>query len=249
MKTIVVIPAYNEESTIYEVVTRALKYADVSVTDDGSKDRTPEILRSIQKEVAAKKHKHSLNVITHTKSTHIPKGIQDGLRYAVEKKYDICITMDAGLSHDPDALPDFMSADPRADVVIGARKEVENVPLYRKAISKLAAGVVNYSLSNSALPGFGPGISDCTSGFRRYSRRAFEKIAQTELYSLAFDFHMEALAICFRSGLKVIEIPIHYVFSNSSFNWNVLKRGIRFGVHLISTKGEDIAGATPSPSN
>ena len=48
MKTLVVIPAYNEESTIEEVVRGAIKYADVSVTDDSSKDSTPEILKKLQ---------------------------------------------------------------------------------------------------------------------------------------------------------------------------------------------------------
>ena len=53
-KTLVIIPAHNEEETIYEVVTGALKYADVSVTDDGSTDRTPDILKKILIEKAKK---------------------------------------------------------------------------------------------------------------------------------------------------------------------------------------------------
>lgn len=236
-KRLVVIPAHNEEETIYEVVTRTLKYADVSVTDDGSKDRTGEILREIQAEVKAGKHAHKLNVVVHEKATHIPRGLQDGLRYGVDAGYDWFVTMDAGLSHDPDALPDFFNAAPEYDVVIGMRQKPENVPLYRRFVSWGAARVVNYALAKSYFNLLGPGLRDTTSGFRRYSRRAAEKIAGHELESKAFDFHMEALALCYRAGMKVTEIPIHYVFSNSSFNSNVLKQGMRFGLHLISTKG------------
>lgn len=237
MKTLVIIPAYNEAETISEVVTRSLGYADVSVTDDGSRDATPEILAAIQKDTQYGKYPHKLNIITHPKSTHIPKGLQDGLKFGVSQDYDQCITMDAGLSHDPDALPDFINQDPEIDVIIGMRQKVENVPVYRRIISFGAARIVNYALTPSYLQLFGPGLRDCTSGFRRYSKRAAGVIASTELESKAFDFHMEALALCYRSGFSVKEIPIHYVFSNSSFNKDVLKQAMKFGMHLIGTKG------------
>jgi dolichol-phosphate mannosyltransferase len=233
---LVVVPAHNEEESIYEVVTRALKYADVSVTDDGSKDRTPEILESIRRECDAGEHSHHLNVITHAKATHIPRAEQDGFKLAVAENYQFVITMDAGLTHDPDALPDFINQDPDVDVVIGKRHKVENVPAYRRMISLMGAMVVNYSLASSYFLVRRPYIRDCTSGYRRYSRRAVEIIANARLESVAFDFHMEALALCLRRGMSVAEIPITYLFSNSSFNLKVLKLGVKFGLHLIATK-------------
>ncbi|MCB1319303.1 MAG: glycosyltransferase [Leptospiraceae bacterium] len=236
-KLLVVIPAHNEAETIYEVVTRSLKYADVSVTDDGSRDETPRILESIRAECAAGKHPHTLHIITHPTATHIPRGIQDGLRYGVQQNYDWIVTMDAGLSHDPDALPQFFEQDAQFDVVIGSRQKIENVPFYRRVISRSAAMVVNYALTSSYFDLMGPGLRDCTSGYRRYSRAAAGCIAGVELESKAFDFHMEALALCYRAGMRVTEIPIHYVFSNSSFNSRVLKQAMRFGLHLIGTKG------------
>ena len=108
-KNLVVIPAHNEEKTIYEVVTRSLNHADVSVTNDGSRDKTAEILKSILSECEQGKHPNKLNIITHTVATHIPRGIQDGLIFAMTANYDFIVTMDAGLSHDPDALPEFFN--------------------------------------------------------------------------------------------------------------------------------------------
>ncbi len=233
---LVVIPAHNEEDSIYEVVTRALKYTDVSVTDDGSKDKTPEILESIRRECEAGEHSHKLNVITHAKATHIPRAEQDGIRFALAQNYRFVITMDAGLTHDPDALPGFINQDPGIDVVIGRRHKVENVPAYRRLVSLMGAVVVNYSLASSYFLVRRPYIRDCTSGYRRYSRRAMELIADATLQSVAFDFHMEALALCLRRGMTVSEIPITYLFSNSSFNLKVLKLGVKFGLHLIVTK-------------
>jgi len=236
MATIAIIPAYNEEETIREVVTGALRHCDVSVTNDGSRDRTGEILASIAKECAHREHPHALHVITHETSTHIPRGIQDGMKYAVSKGYAHVITMDAGLSHDPNALPEFMNFDPAVDVVIGMRSSVENVPLYRRLISRLAALLVNYSLTPSLFNLRGPGLRDCTSGFRRYSLRAASVIADAKLKSKSFDFHMEALALAVRSGYSVAQLPIHYVFSNSSFNGRVFRQAAKFGFHLLITK-------------
>lgn len=235
-KNLVVIPAHNEEETIYEVVTRSLSHADVSVTDDGSRDKTAAILRSILAEYNQGKHTNKLNVITHPVVTHIPRALQDGLIFSMTSNYDFIVTMDAGLSHDPDALPDFFNYNQNVDVVIGSRRKNQLVPLYRKAVSAMASRVVNYSLTGSYFDLQGPGIKDCTSGYRRYSKRACQLIAQTDLKSKAFDFHVEALSLCYRAGMKVEEIPINYVFSNSSFNKIVLKQAIKFGFYLISTK-------------
>ncbi|GBF51825.1 dolichyl-phosphate beta-D-mannosyltransferase [Leptospira ryugenii] len=230
MKTLVLIPAYNEESTIEQVVRGAIQYADVSVTDDASKDATPEILKNLQSEFP-----NRLFVIRHEKNTHIPGGIQDGMKLAVEKNYDWVITMDAGMSHDPDRLPDFIQHE-FCDLLIGSRSETVNVPLYRKCISFLAARVMNYCLSKGILDLFGPGIKDCTSGYRRYSKEYVKKIASYPLESIAFDFHMEALSIVSLGGGSIKELPIKYVFSNSSFNRKVLKLATDFAKKLLLRK-------------
>ncbi len=236
-RVLVVIPAHNEEETIREVVVRSLKYADVSVTDDGSRDRTLGILEDIRKEAQKGKHPHRLNIVRHPRATHIPRAVQDGLKWGVAQgKYDYFITMDSGMSHNPDELPDFIRADPEADVVIGSRKKPENVPVYRRLVSRLGAMVINYALSKSYWDFAGPRLMDCTSGFRRYSRRAAEVVAAAELKSRAFDFHMEALALCLRRSMRPAEIPISYVFSNSSFNRKVLWQAMKFGFFLIKTK-------------
>ena len=61
-------------------------------------------------------------------------------------------------------------------------------------------------------------------------------IAERELESVAFDFHMEALYLVHKMGGEIREINISYVFSNSSFNRNVLKQAIRFAWGLLKKK-------------
>ena len=225
-----VIPAYNEESTIAEVVTGALKHSDVCVVDDASKDKTSDILTQLQKKFPKK-----LYVIRHSMNTHIPGGIQDGMRFAVKNKYDWVVTMDAGMSHDPGMLPEFFKCT-HCDLLIGKREKMEGVPLYRRVVSFLAARVMNYCISKSIFDISGPRIQDCTSGFRRYSPEAFTLIAGKKLESVSFDFHMEALYLVCKNGGKVNEIGIHYVFSNSSFNRKVFKQASQFAWKLVKRK-------------
>ncbi len=235
-KYLVIIPAHNEEESIEKVVTQALHYADVSVTDDGSTDKTFNILQEIKQKYLKKKFRYQLNIIKHSNATHIPLAVQDGIKYGIQKNYDYFITMDAGLSHDPKALPDFINESPSIDVVIGSRQHTRNVPLYRKIISRLASVIVNYASTLSYFNFFGLKIKDCTSGYRRYSRRSAKIIASTQLKSKAFDFHIEALTLCIRKNMTVKEIPITYFFSNSSFNRKILFLAVKFGFYLIFSK-------------
>ncbi len=229
-KALIVIPAYNEELTIEDVVRQAIRYANVCVIDDASKDKTPSILEKLKQE-----YQEELFVIRHVKNTHIPKGIQDGMKFALENGYQYVITMDAGLSHDPNKISEFLEY-PHCDLLIGSREKVVGVPFYRRVISFLASKVMNYCISRGKFNFFGPGIKDCTSGYRRYSKEAFTKIAQTTLESVAFDFHMEALALVYKNGGTVREIGITYVFSNSSFNRKVLKLALQFAWKLFKRK-------------
>jgi dolichol-phosphate mannosyltransferase len=215
-RVLVVVPAYNEADTIEEVVTRALRHADVCVVDDASTDATGEIVAEIE----------GVHCIRHERNTHIAGGILDGFRYGLEAGYDFCITMDAGLSHDPDALPSFIARGD-ADLVLGYRTRRENVPPYRVALSEAASAAMNMALARRPLPFGGPGLRDCTSGYRMYSRRACELLVGADLRSRAFDFHIESLAVVYRAGYRIEEVPITYRFTNSSLRWAIVWEALR----------------------
>ena len=211
-RTLVVIPAYNEADTIEEVVRRSQKYADVCVVDDCSNDSTPRILASIL----------GVHVIRHQKNTHIAGAVLDGMRYALAANYDYVVTMDAGLSHNPDELPRFLHAE-SADLVIGTRiRGAEtNKSLYRRALSKTGTVLMNSILvaANRDGPRW---ITDCTSGYRRYSHRSVEVLTTTPMQCRSFDFLLETLAVMLRAGLSVREVPITYNFTGSSLNSKVV---------------------------
>ena len=221
---LVVIPAYNEEETIGEVIRRTLPFADVCVVNDASTDNTESIIRSFG-QVAC---------ITHEKNTHIPRATLDGMKYALERGVAYIVTMDAGLTHKPEELPLFLDF-PDCDLVIGVRTKTENVPFYRRLISRTATFLMNLAIRpvGSRLPG--PRLRDATSGYRRFSRRAVELLLTREMKAKAFDFHTESLALIARNGLSIGEVPISYEFSKSSFNAKVFRMSIRMYLDLVIT--------------
>lgn len=216
------IPAYNEAENIAEVVTRATAHAPVLVVNDGSTDRTGEIAEALP----------DCSVIHHQKNTHIPGAILDGFRFALAEGYDYAITMDAGLSHDPSMIASLI-AQPEADLVLSYRPSPKNVPLYRKALSRAAAHLVNLAIRRPRWKIWKRGYRDVTSGYRRYSRRAMEEVVAAPMVCKSFDFHLEALAVVSYAGLTIREVPITYVFSNSSLTRRVVGQAFRTWVRLV----------------
>jgi len=221
---LVVIPAYNEERTIREVILRTLPFSDICVVNDASRDETETIVRAFPDVVC----------ITHDQNTHIPKAILDGMAYALHHGYSHVITMDAGLTHKPEELSLFLEY-PECDLVIGVRTKITNVPFYRRLISLTATRLMNLALRLTGGVRPAPSIHDATSGYRRYSRRAAEILISRGMKAQAFDFHTEALALVYRNGLSIGEVPITYEFSNSSFNFKVLLMSIRMYLNLLLT--------------
>jgi len=213
---LVVVPAFNEAATIVEVATRASRHADVCIVDDASTDGTAALVESLPR----------VHVVRHARNTHIAGAILDGFRYARERGYDHCVTMDAGLSHDPDAIPNFQ-ARVEVDLVIGYRTQREGVPPFRVALSQVANWLMNLSLERRFVPWGGAGLRDCTSGYRMYSRRAYELLLAAPLQSRAFDFHIESLAYVYRAGMAIAEVPISYRFTNSSLRRQIVVEALR----------------------
>lgn len=225
---LIIVPAFNEELTIFDLVMQLKKYGDVCVVNDCSTDRTGKILDSIQ----------DINVITHTKNTHITNTILDGIEFAIEKGYQFAITIDAGFSHDPKEIPKFLDASPSIDLLIGYRVKKVNVPLYRHLLSlsgNLFYNVIlNFTSSLFLKKRF---FKDLTSGYRRYSYKSMtlliEKRRQKKIHSRAFDFLIESSHLIYKNRFTIDGTPISYHFSNSSLRSEIVFECLRYSFKAL----------------
>ena len=168
MSTLVIIPTFNEEKTIGKLIDELFLLnlkLDILIVDDGT-DLLPDVVKKKQK-----KHK---NLFLHKRPNKAGRGtaVIYGLSFALDKKYDFIVEMDADFSHQPSELPDLMNLAAQNTVVIASRydkgSKIENWSLRRRLFSSLANLYANLIL--------GIGISDYTNGFRVYGREAINKL-------------------------------------------------------------------------
>lgn len=178
MNILVIIPTYNEEETIGKLIDDLFLLnlkLDILIVDDGT-DSLPDIVEEKQK-----KHK---NLFLHKRSKKAGRGtaVLYGLRFALEKKYNFMVEMDADFSHQPSELPGLMNLAGQNTVVIASRYDkgsrIENWSFRRRFFSSLANFYANLIL--------GIGISDYTNGFRVYGREAINKLDLDKIRSSGY---------------------------------------------------------------
>lgn len=200
MKIIVIIPAFNEQAAIGEVVQKSLQYADdVLVVDDGSKDDTSEIARN----AGASLLKHP---------TNFGKGISLRDAFRQVEGYDVVVTIDGDGQHNPDEIPDLTKPiiEGKADFVNGSRYLNgfdENTPAYRR----VGQTVLDIATNVTA----GTNLTDSQSGFRAFNGKT---IHCYKFRDPGFGIESEMVADAAENNLKIIEVPItvEYDVENSS---------------------------------
>jgi glycosyltransferase involved in cell wall biosynthesis len=192
-RVLVIVPAYNEERTIAAVLSGLRQAApdfDRVVVTDGSSDATSNIVAKLGE-----------------KQLRLPcnlgygRALQTGMKYALERGYEVIVCMDADGQHNPADAPRLVQAlmESNADMVLGSRYCGQ-----RPYASTFTRSVGQILFSYLTLLLFGWRIYDTTSGFKALRRRACEALVQATF----MDFHMEALVRLTFSGSKIIEVPI-----------------------------------------
>lgn len=205
MKTLVVLPTYNESATIAEVLRRiraaGLHDVDVLVVDDGSPDGTADLADALAGELGG------IEVLRRPSKSGLGSAYREGFKIGLAQGYEALVEMDADLSHDPSVLGDLLAElDGGADIVIGTRYmpggSIPDWSWHRRAISK--AGNV-YARSMLGLP-----ARDATSGYRAYHRRALEGLNLTAVRADGYGFQIEMAYKVVRAGGILAEVPIEF---------------------------------------
>src|SRR3989338_6870391 len=206
MKTIVMIPTYNERGNIKKLISSILalkiKNLEVAVIDDNSPDGTAEIVKGIAK------RNRNVHLMLRTKNRGRGYAGKVGYKYVLENKADYIIEMDADFSHDPAHIPLLLRKIKECDLVLGSRAIKGGKELGRGIIRRLITKMAN-SYVRTLL---GLNIKDTNSGFRCFKRKVLESIDVDEITSTGPSIIQEVLFKAHLRGFKIREIPI--VFRN-----------------------------------
>lgn len=215
-KVAIVIPAYNEDKVIEQVVKALKKLFEekkysyrIIVVDDGSLDDTAKLAQ-----------KGGATVISHLLNTGSGGATATGLSFASQEGFDLAVTVDGDGQHDPkDVLKgvELMLAGSSSDLLIGSRL------IDGKGMSKVKV-LGNKGLSFITYLLFGINATDSQSGLRVFSKTALDRL---KWRTSGYEFCSEMLWRAKQQGLKIGEYPIKAIYTDYSRskgqnNWNAV---------------------------
>jgi dolichol-phosphate mannosyltransferase len=204
VRVAVVVPTYNEAGTIVEVCDRiraALPESEIVVVDDASPDGTAAIARAAGERIGR------IVVLERDAKNGLGAAYRAGFARAIELGAEVCVQLDADLSHDPAVLPALVTnVEHGADLAIGSRYVpggvTEDWPWRRRALSRwgnrYAAGVL------------GLAVNDATAGLRAYSVDALQRMDYASVTTEGYGFQVEMTHRLVRAEGKIVEFPITF---------------------------------------
>ena len=228
-KLIIALPAYNEEESLPQLLTRIgetfcdlpIDY-EVIVVDDGSKDRTADVARDFSTQMPVRLHQHVQN-------QGLGGTIRDCLKLASQKleRGDIVVTLDADNTHPPELIPSMIEKIRVGhDIVIASRFQrgarVVGVPLNRKWMSIFARAMFQTIFPIT-------GVRDYTCGYRAYRaevlQNAFEKHGDSFCSESGFASMCDILLKLRSRELMICEVPmlLRYDFKGGDSKMQVIK--------------------------
>ena len=204
LRTVVVIPTYDEADNIEAILDRlhaANPVVDALVVDDASPDGTGKLAD------ARAEDDPRVHVLHRAGKAGLGAAYVAGFEWAIERGYDVLVEMDADGSHAPEQLPRLLAALSDADVVLGSRwvrgGAVHNWPLRRKVLS--LGGNLYTQLA------LGIRLRDATGGFRAYRRAVLESMELRDVISQGYCFQVDLAWRAVRGGFRIVEVPITFV--------------------------------------
>lgn len=200
MKLSIIIPVYNEEDSLEKVVDQVFAVdmenidKEIIISDDGSQDRTPEIIKKLGKKYPS--------IISYHSPTNLGKGAAVRMGIAISSG-EIITIQDADMELDPKEYPRLLSTLLNQDtkVVYGSRFLNSKVRLNRT--SQLANRFLNL-LTNLL---FGSHLTDMETAYKMFFHDAMDGI---RLRCVRFDFEPEITASFLKKGYHIVEVPISY---------------------------------------
>jgi glycosyltransferase involved in cell wall biosynthesis len=204
------IPAFNEEEEIADVVKEACVHLPVLVVDDGSTDETP-----------ARAADAGGTILKQSPNQGKGAALMAGFRWAIDNGYEAVLTLDADGQHNPCEIPGFLDAynTRHVDLIIGER-DLGKIPGIRRLSNWI--GKVTYSWA------LGTSIPDNQSGYRLISKRLMEAMLESE--ERGFEYEVEMITTCVRLGYTLDWVPISTIYAGETSHidpWTHVKNWVR----------------------
>lgn len=211
MKTddiLALIPAYNAEPFVAQVIRAATAHVPVMVVNDGSKDGT---LRAAQATDA--------RVIDQQPNQGKGAALQRGFREALALGVKAVITLDADGQHDPGEIPLFVERfrQTGADLIIGER-DFSRMPLVRRVSNTVGRHSFSWAIGRK--------IRDNQSGYRLLSRRLMEVLLENP--EKGFEFEMDMIVKTVKRGWQVVGVPIATIYGEETSNIKPVDHVVHF---------------------
>ncbi len=210
MKSLVVIPTYNERENIVRlvpVILATVPGVEVLVVDDSSPDGTAQAVNEMKLS-----YPH-VNLLLRAEKQGLGRAYLDGFAWGLAKGYDSIIEMDADFSHRPEDLRKLVEAlkAENVDFVVGSRYVtgggIEKWTYLRYLVSRFGSLYSRWVL--------GYPLKDWTGGFNGWKRNVLEKIGLQQIVSNGYCFQIEMKFRALKNGFRGLEVPI--LFSNRHF--------------------------------
>ncbi|MDC3365689.1 polyprenol monophosphomannose synthase [Flavobacteriaceae bacterium] len=233
--TLVIIPTYNEKENIEAIIKTVFeqyKKFHILVVDDNSPDGTAAIVDDL-----ILRYSDCLFIEKREGKNGLGTAYIHGFKWAIEKKYDYIIEMDADFSHNPSDLVRLYNAceSEGADVSIGSRYSkgvnVVNWPMKRVLLSYFASKYVRFI---TRIP-----VHDTTAGFVCYKRRVLETINLNNIRFIGYAFQIEMKFKAWKHNFNIKEVSV--IFTDRTEGASKMNEGIiyeaLFGVLKMRFKG------------
>lgn len=232
---LVIIPTYNEKENIEAIIKAIFKQKkafDILVVDDNSPDGTSEIVAKLIKEFP-----ESLFLEKRYNKNGLGTAYIHGFKWAIAKKYDYIIEMDADFSHNPKDLNRLYKACTKggADVSIGSRYSqgvnVVNWPMKRVLLSYLASKYVRFI---TRIP-----VYDTTAGFVCWKRNVLETLDLDKIKFVGYAFQVEMKFKAWKHNFNIKEVSVIFtdrVLGKSKMSKNIIYEAV-LGVIKMKIKG------------
>lgn len=200
-RTLILIPVFNEEKSLARVlegVRQNAPDADVLVVDDGSTDRSAQILA----------RRRDIWIIQHRENQGYGQSLITGFAAGIARGYEIILTIDCDEQHEPQRIPAFTDGVGRVDIVSGSRYLDPTVPGDPAPPDRVQLNREFTSLIR-ALTGYE--ITDAWCGFKAYRVEGLRRLRLTEpSYGMPLQVWVQAAF----HGLTVMELPVARIYKN-----------------------------------